>query len=205
MTMRKRFLLIVGIILSTLLFSFQNYVDAAEEKEEKKEKEDTFTLPKNVISLAKANTFPNTTEDVEVIEPSDATKELLEEIDIPIENPDLIKLLNESTIKPSPLAIGYRANVYLGRWPLHYQSENRTVIWDYQEINENKLDNIGGKDVQEIRYIQQDKKEVKGALSNKIDHSNVIKKMILQKASETTEWPLTFTTVFSKNTKLDNY
>src|SRR5699024_7274727 len=115
------------------------------------------------------------------------------------------KLLNESTIKPSPIAIGYRANVFLGRWPLNYKSENTSVNWDYQKINENKLDNVGGEDVQEIRYVQQEQKEGKGEMTNKIESLSYKKKMILQKAKEKTDLPLSFTTVVGKNTKLNNY
>lgn len=194
---------LIVFLLCISLFSFDASISAEKKKEEKEA--ESFTLPKNVISLSKANTFPNTTEDMEVIEPSGDTKELLDEISIPIDNPELIKLLNESVIKPSPLAIGYRAQVYLGRWPLNYQSENTSVIWDYQEINENKIDNLSGDEVQEIRYIQQEQKEIKGALTNKIDNPNVIKKMILQTANDKTNLPLSFTTVFGKNTKLENF
>ncbi len=194
---------LIGFLLSFSIFSFESSI-SAEEKKQKKETE-SFTLPKNVISLSKANTFPNTTEDMEIIEPSSDTKELLDEISIPIDNHELIKLLNESIIKPSPLAIGYRAQVYLGRWPLNYQSENTSVIWDYQAINENKIDNLSGDEVQEIRYVQQEQKEVKGALTNKIDNPDVIKKMILQTANDKTNLPLSFSTVFGKNTKLENF
>src|SRR5699024_2784767 len=160
---------------------------AAEEEEmEDKSEEESFTLPKNVISLSKANTFPNTAEDYEVIEPSDMTKGLLDDVDIQIENPDLIKALNESTINPSPLAIGYRANIYLGRWALNYASENTSIIWDYQLVNENELNNMGGNEVQELTYHQIEEKEVKGALTNKIDDPEAIKRMILIKSKEKT-------------------
>src|SRR5699024_8651958 len=156
----KLVLLTCSLLLFSTFLTTESIVFAEEEKEDKQEEkkdrkeEDEFKLPKNVISLSKANTFPNTIEHGEVIEPSSTTKELLDELKIDIENPDLIKLLNESTIKPSPIAIGYRANVFLGRWPLNYKSENTSVNWDYQKINENKLDNVGGDDVQEIRYVQ---------------------------------------------------
>src|SRR5699024_1160849 len=119
-------LLLFSTFLTTesIVFAEEGKEDKQEEKKDKKKEEDEFKLPKNVISLSKANTFPNTIEHGEVIEPSSTTKELLDELKIDIENPDLIKLLNESTIKPSPIAIGYRANVFLGRWPLNYKSEN---------------------------------------------------------------------------------
>lgn len=205
----RQIMFVIAFFMLVGAVSFGETPALAEEKKEKQEKqekkEESFNLPKNVLSLEKENTFPNTTEDTEVIEPSDATKELLDEIDIEIKNPDLIKLLNESTINPSPLAIGYRANVYLGRWPLNYQSENTSVNWDYQAINENKLNNVGGDEVQETRYVQQEQKEIKGALTNKIESPNTIKKMILQTAKDKTDLSLSFTTVFGKNTKLDNY
>ncbi|MEI3606388.1 YfkD family protein [Pseudogracilibacillus sp. SE30717A] len=194
-------ILSIGFIFCTMLFLTEEY--SAEKKSEKQT--ENFTLPKNVISLSKSNTFPNTTEDMEVIEPSNATKELLDAIDIQIENPELIKLLNESSIKPSPIAIGYRAKIYLGRWPLNYQSENTSVIWDYQLVNENNLSNVAGHEVQEMRYIQQEQSEVKGALTNKIENPSVIKKMMLMNANEKTNLPLSFSTVLGKNSKLDNY
>lgn len=195
-------------IIFILLFihiSFNGTVIAEEKQKSKPKEEESFSLPKNVYSIQKVNTFPNTAEDDEIIEPSETTKALLDEIDIKIENPDLIKLLNESLIQPSPIAFGYRAKIYLGRWPLNYKSENTSVIWDYQLINENELNNVGGNEVQEIRYIQQEEMEVKGALTNKIDHPEVIKRMVLKKAKEKTNLPLSFSTVVGANTKLDNY
>ena len=196
---------IISMIFILLISHITSTGAVFAEKEKKEKEEESFTLPKNVLSISKVNTFPNTAEDDEVIEPSDTTKSLLDEIDIPIENPDLIKLLNESVIQPSPIAFGYRANIYLGRWALNYKSENTSVIWDYQLINENELNNVGGNEVQEIRYIQQEEMEVKGALTNKIDHPEVIKRMVLKKAKEKTNLPLSFSTVVGANTKLDNY
>lgn len=190
-----QFFLITIFILGTSL------TIAAEPKKDT----DALQLPKNIISLVKANTFPNTAEGVEVIEPSNMTKELLSDSKIKIDNPELIKILNESVIKPSPIAIGYRAQVYLGRWPLHYNSENTSVIWDYQAINQNELNNIGGNSVQELRYLQQDEREVKGALTNKIDNPDMIKAMMLQKTKQKTNLPLSFSTKVGANTKLDNF
>ena len=201
MLKRKQMKWMIPLILLFVL-SANGFLLAAEKN---KGKEDAFKLPKNVLSISKANTFPNTSEDFEVIEPSEMTKELLEDINIPIENPDLIKLLNESTIKPTPIAFGYRASIYLGRWPLHYTSENTSVIWDYQPINKNEINNVGGEGIQEIRYIQQEEKETKGALTNKIEHPEIVKKMILQDAKKKTNLPLSFTSVVGVNTKLDNF
>lgn len=178
-------------------------IESAKKKEQAEK--DTFKLPKNVLSIQKENTFPNVTEDVELIEPSEETKQLLKEGDVKITNSDVIKMLNESVINPSPLAIGYRATIYLGRWPLRYESESTSAIWDYQKINHNDLDNLGGDDVQEIRYIQQEEKEVKGALTNKISHASTIKQMMLETSQRNTKLSLAFKTVFGTNTKLADY
>jgi hypothetical protein len=176
---------------------------AAEKKAEKKQ--DEFSLPKNVLSIGKANTFPNITEDFEMIEPSKETKELLKTSAQKIENPDLIMQLNETSINPSPIGIGYRAQIYLGRWPLHYESESTSVIWDYHTINKNELNNFSGETVQELQYNQKEEKEIKGALTNKIADTEMIKKMMLDNTKQKTKLPLSFSTVIGKNTKLENF
>ncbi|GEN89482.1 hypothetical protein OSO01_42210 [Oceanobacillus sojae] len=172
----------------------------AEEIKEKKESD----IPSHVLDVSKENTFPNSTEDQEIIEASDLTKELIEGVDIPIENPELIKILNESNIKPSPIAIGYRGMVYLGRWPINYQSSESNVNWEYQLINKNEMNNIGGDQAQEMSYYQQEQKEVKGALTSKISNPEQVKTMMLLKASEKTKLPLSYQTVIGHNTKLAN-
>src|SRR5699024_8215728 len=124
-------------------------VDAAD-KDKKKEK-DSFDLPKTVLPISKENTFTNVTENVEMMEPSEETKELLKKTYINIENPELIAILNETTINLSPIGSGYRASIYLGRMTLEYKTEDTSVIWDYNQVNENELNNKGGKDVQELQ------------------------------------------------------
>ncbi|MFD1416554.1 YfkD family protein [Oceanobacillus jeddahense] len=161
-------------------------------------------IPSHVLDISKENTFPNSTEDQEIIEPNKLTKELIEGVDIPIENPELIKVLNESNIKPSPIAIGYRGMVYLGRWPINYQSTESNINWEYQLINKNEMNNVGGEDVQEMSYYQQEEKEIKGALTGKISNPDQIKTMMLLKASENTKLPLAYQTVIGHNTKLAN-
>lgn len=171
---------------------------------EKKEQDDKLTIPEHVLPISKENTFPNSAEDQEVVEPSKLTKDLLEDVDIPVENPELIKQLNESSIKTSPIAIGYRGMVFLGRWPLHYESENTTVNWEYQKVNVNELNNMGGDASQIIKYNQEEEKEVKGALTSQISSSEDIRRMMLQSAKENTDLPLAFETVIGKGTKKDN-
>ncbi len=203
--MKRRTIVFICLIILWIGSLDSSQLVHADKKSKKEDKEESFTLPKNVLSIQKENTFPNVTEDMELIEPSKATKELLQANKVKIENPDVIKMLNESVITPSPLAIGYRANIYLGRWPLYYESENTSVIWDYQEINKNNLNNQGGETVQELRYIQQEEREVKGALTNKTAHASMIKQMMLQSSQRKTSLPLAFSTVFGANTKLDHF
>lgn len=196
----RKIMMLLFVVLLTL---FSAQISFAAEKGKDKDKE--FSVPKNVLSISKTNTFPNITEDVEIIEPSKETKALLKTTDQPIENPDLISLLNETTIKPSPISFGYRASIYLGRWPLYYQSEETSVIWDYQLINKNELNNIDGDTVQELQYNQKEEREIKGALTNKISEANMVKQMMQETSKQKTKLPLSFTTVIGKNTKLENF
>ncbi|RKQ31421.1 hypothetical protein D8M06_14065 [Oceanobacillus halophilus] len=200
--MKRNVMVILFVCLYALVFPLTSF--AEEEKSEDKEKKDPFEIPSHVLDISKENTYPNSTEDQEVIEPSELTKELIEEMKVPIKNPDLIKMLNETTLKPSPIAIGYRGMVYLGRWPLNYESLETNINWEYQKINTNELNNIGGEQNQEMRYIQQDKKEIKGALTNKINNPDDVKKMMLLEAKDKTKLPLSYNTVIGKNTKKDN-
>lgn len=177
-------------------------VDAAKGKEKEENK---ITLPKNVLSIVKTNTFPNAAEEATIVEPSEFTKKLLEDVNVPIENPEIIKLLNESQVKTTRLTLGFNAEIFLGRWPLYYESENTSVIWDYQLINENELNNQKGNEVAELHYLQHRDKEVQGALMNKIKDPNMVKTMILQKTKKKTQLPLAFTTRVGANTKLNNY
>lgn len=197
--MNKKYIAILFMFITMLIVSSPQF--SAKEIKENKD----LTLPKNVISIAKTNTFPNANTEIEEIEPSEFTKNLLEATNVKINNPELVKILNESFVRPSPLAFGYRAEIYLGRWPLYYESQNSSIIWDYQHINENELNNLGGDSVQELRYVQQTEKEVKGALTNKIDHPDMIKTMMMQALKEKTNLPLAFTTKVGANTKLNNY
>lgn len=172
--------------------------------EAKEKKKENIDIPSHVLDISKENTYPNSTEDQEVVEPSELTKELIDEVKIPIENPDLIKMLNETSIKPSPIGIGYRGMVYMGRWALNYKSLETNINWEYQQINENELNNLGGDTNQEMNYIQQEQKEIKGALTNKITNPDDIKKMMLLQSKKKTKLPLSYSTIIGKNTKKDN-
>lgn len=194
---------IIAVLLIISMFLIPN--DLALGKEKKKTKENNIELPDYVLPITKENTFPNSSDDQEVIEPSKLTKQLIDDIDIPIDNLELIKLLNETTLNPSPIAVGYRGNIYLGRWPLNYKTEDMTVNWEYQFVNENELNNLTGDVPQEIRYNQQEEREIKGALTSKVAQSDQVKKMILRTAQEKTKLPLSFKTVIGANTKKEQY
>lgn len=187
------------VIITFLLSLFLPASSFAEKKSESK-----IEIPNHVLNISKENTYPNSTEDQEVVEPSELTKELLDGMNIPIENPELIKMLNETSVNPSPISIGYRGMIYLGRWALNYESEESNINWEYQEINKNELNNLGGETPQNMNYIQQEQVEIKGALTNKIANPDDIKKLMLLKSKEKTKLPLSYNTVIGKNTKKNN-
>src|SRR5690625_4849497 len=174
------------------------------DKKTPENKEEQLILPNNVLSITKSNTFPNPSEEMAFVEPSELTKKLLESIKEPIENPEIIKLLNETSIKTTPFTLGYQSDIYLGRWPLYYKSESSSIIWDYEHINMNELNNRSGNESQEIKYVQKKDRTVKGALMNKIDDPEMIKKLILQKTKSKAPFSVAFTTKVGANTKLNN-
>ncbi|WP_461176494.1 YfkD family protein [Virgibacillus ainsalahensis] len=190
--------------IALIVFAFCFVFPIPGHSDEKESSKGDYDIPSHVLTISKENTFPNASEDQEVVEPSELTQELIDKIKTPVENPELIKLLNESTLKPSPIAIGYRGMVYLGRWPLNYQSTETTINWEYQHINTNELNNLGGNDNQKMNYVQQEQKEVKGALTNKIANPENVKTMMLLKSKAKTELPLSYNTTIGKNTKKDN-
>jgi hypothetical protein len=204
-----------AFVLSLLIFG-QCHITFAEEKKaeekqsevKKKEKEEKgqeakAQIPNSVMNISKENTYPNPTQDLPYLQPSDLTQQLLETSEVPIENPDLIRMLNETTISDAPLAFGYRATIYMGQWPLRYESGETSTNWEYQKINTNLNDNRGGKAVQRIHYKQEAEKHVKGGLTAKISNSEDVKKMMLLKAMQKTKLPLSFHTVVGYGTKKD--
>lgn len=176
--------------------------DGKDEKvtEEKKD----FTIPSSVLPISKENTYTNPTQDLPYLQPSTLAEELLGTTDVKIENPDLIRIFNESTINDSKLAIGFRASIYLGEWPLAYESNGTEVNWEYQKVNTNFIDNRGGQSPQKLAYTQEQQKRVNGGLTAKIPNSEAVKKMMMIKAAEHTNLPLAFDTVIGQGTKKNN-
>lgn len=120
--MRKLFHATLILLLS---FSFFATPSAAAKK--------PFKVPNSVVSISKENTYPNASQDQPMLQPSKLAKELLDTSEINIENPHLIKMLNESSVSGSPLAIGYRATIFLGKWALGYQSNETVANWEYKK------------------------------------------------------------------------
>jgi peroxiredoxin family protein len=196
---------IVAIVTSLLLFSVSvTGVTFAEQKKATEKTEQTkLKVPSSVLSISKDNTYPNPTQDLPYLQPSDLAQQLIDTSNVKIENPDLIRMLNETTISDAPLAFGYRATIYMGQWALNYESKESSVNWEYQKINTNFLDNRGGKAAQQMHYKQESEKHVKGGLTAKISNSEEVKKMMMLKAMQKTELPLSFHTIVGYGTKKD--
>lgn len=196
---KRTFMVLVTLIM--VLSTSQGSI-LAEEKS-KVDKDKKVEIPNSVMNISKENTYPNPSQDLPYLQPSELAKELLDTTDVEIENPDLIRILNETNISTTPLAIGYRATIYLGQWPLSYESSETTINWEYQEANENRLDNRGGKQQQKIHYIQENEKTISGGLTSKINNAEEVKKMMMLEAMQKTKLPLAFETVIGKGTKKD--
>lgn len=162
-------------------------------------------VPKSVIDISKANTYPNPNENAPELQPSPLTKALLKSANVPIENPMLIRMLNESVIHPSKFSIGYQARVYLGKWPLNYQSNKTSVNWEYKKVNENRLDNRGSEQLQTMSYRQERQIKVTGGLTVRVPDQREVMQLMLMKAAKETDLPIAFSTVVGVGTKIDRY
>lgn len=195
----KSTLVIVATLVLTL-FSFQGAIGAENTKQAKTNK---IKVPESVLDISKENTYPNPTQDLPYLQPSDLAKTLLGTADVPIQNPDLIRILNESSINTTPTAIGFRATIYLGQWPLSYESTETNINWEYKPANTNKFDNRGGKSPQKIHYQQEEETVIKGGLTSRINNAEEVQKMMMLTAMKKTELPLAFDTVIGQGTKKD--
>ncbi|MFD1779043.1 YfkD family protein [Fredinandcohnia salidurans] len=192
------------IVAAIFMFSFVTGTAMAEGTEKAKgNKADKFKIPSSVLDISQDNTYPNPTQDLPYLQPSKLTKELINSADVEIENPDLIRILNESAIQTTPLALGYRATIYLGQWPLSYESSETSTNWEYEKINTNYYDNRGGKTPYKIHYKQEMQKIVKGGLTAEIQDAEDVKKMMLIEAAKKSKLPLSFKTIIGGGTKKD--
>lgn len=201
--MRKLlYALVVGFLFSLLSFS-TIHAEKPAAPEAKKEKQQQVQVPNSVLNITKENTYPNPTQDMPTLQPSELTKDLIESSKVKIENPELIRMLNETTVNSTPFAVGYRAIIYLGQWPLNYESSETAPNWEYQKINTNYVDNRGGNANYQMHYVQEMQKIVRGGLTSKVANAEDVKKMMLLKAAEKTGLPLAFETVVGGGTKKD--
>lgn len=164
-------------------------------------KDNVIKVPDYVVNIEKNNTYHHHTSNIREICPNQMTKHILESSEIEVENPYLIQLLNESTMKNAPLAVGYRAKIYLGVWPLSYVSKDTNVNWYYQKINTNYMDNREGTRTARMSYYQESKKTVKGGLTAYVNRVEEVQEMLLQKATQKTKLPLSFDTTVGGETR----
>ncbi|PLR96114.1 YfkD famly protein [Bacillus sp. T33-2] len=195
-------LLIIGL---ALMLSYMTPASAGKGKhpkphQPKHEEKANYTIPDSVLNITKENTYPNPAQDLPLLQPSELTEELIDTSRVKIENPDLIRMLNETSINTTPFAIGYRAIIYLGEWPLSYQSTETSPNWEYQKINTNYYDNRGGNAAYKIHYVQEQQKVIRGGLTVKIKKAEDVQKMMLIKAAEKTGLPLAFETIIGAGT-----
>jgi len=188
-------IILIGIVVSLFALPLQGM--AAE-----KAKND-LKIPQHVLNISKENTYPNPSQDVPTLQPSELAQELLDSTNVTIENPRLIRLFNESAIKTHTLSVGMNARIYLGKWPLNYQSEETTVNWEYKKANVNEFDNRGGKGHATITYEQKQETKISGGLTSTVPGSEDVKQMMMMKAAEKSNLPLSFKTVVGVGTKKD--
>ncbi|RKD25686.1 hypothetical protein BEP19_01720 [Ammoniphilus oxalaticus] len=167
-------------------------------KEEKQVK-----IPDTVKDISRHNTYPNPDMDPEYVQPSPTALELFKTTDYSIANPNLIRLLNESTIQSSKLAVGFRANIYLGNWALNYESKETSLNWEYKQVNINHADNRGGTDLVELSYEQNEEFTATGGLTTEVFAEDDVKKLMIAKAKENTKLNLAFKSTIGRGTKHD--
>lgn len=160
-------------------------------------------LPESVVDISKENTYPNPSHDESELVPSGHTKSLLKTSKIGIDNPTLIKLLNESSLHPSKWSIGYSARIYLGDWPLNYVSKETTVNWEYKKISDNAADARGSENGQKLSYVQDSQVKVTGGLTAKVPKTEEVNQLIMAQTIKKTHLPISFSTVVGRGTKID--
>lgn len=152
-------------------------------------------IPSHVQSIEKENTARQTNRDLVTVEAEEHTKKWLDDVNLSITNPHLIEQLNKTEVNQSIFAFGYSSEVYLGRWPLSYQSVESSVNWAYQKINDNFV--APGKPT----YVQGEDRLISGGIQNKVSHSEQVQNMILANAKERIHWPIDYEANFGANTK----
>ena len=102
-------------------------------------------IPPSVLNIAKENTYPNPTQDLPLLQPSELSQQFIASSDVKIENPELIHMLNESAISKAPFAFGYRATIYLGHWALNYNLQKHHQIGSIKKLIQIIMITVGEK------------------------------------------------------------
>ncbi|WP_059105807.1 YfkD famly protein [Shouchella shacheensis] len=189
------------LALLALILSMGMSLDTLAEEADEPREEKSFAIPSSVLSISKENTYKNPTQDLPYLQPSSLAEKLLDSTSEKIENPDLIRIMNESSIHYPKLGFVMKASIYLGEWPLAYDSKETEVNWEYEKVNTNYSDNRGGKDSKTLTYTQEQQKKVSGGLTAKIPNAEAVEKMMMIHAAEKTSLPLSFDTVIGQGTK----
>lgn len=189
---KKQLVIVVFILLFGFGFTQSSIVLA---------KDQGIKAPESVRDISRQNTYPNPDEDPEYVQPSEMTKELFNTAEYKIENPSLIKLLNESSINGSKAAFFFRANIYLGNWPLNYESKETSVNWEYKLANTNKIDNRNGNQTAEITYQQNEEFTAHGGLTTEVLAEADVKKLMISSAKKKTGLNISFVSTVGKGTK----
>lgn len=184
-----------GLIFLVCLLSMPLSVLSNQEKEAKIE------IPDYVVHIAKDNTYKIPIEKNKKIKANEMTKGIMENSRVEIHNPFLIQLLNESKMKNAPFAIGYEAKIYLGEWPIRYESKDTNVNWYYQKVNVNYLDNREGTKTARMSYDQEVQKAVKGGITTYVQKVEDVQQMMCLYAEEKTDLPLSFDTTIGGGTR----
>jgi hypothetical protein len=161
-------------------------------------------IPSSVYNIEKENTATNVSIDDVSVEPNALAKKLIKTSNVKIENPSLVQLLNETQISKNPVAFWYRAKIFLGKWPLNYQSEETKMNWEYEKINTNVVDNRGGTSTAMLNYNQQTQKSVKGSISPDVSKNGDTENMILGKVVTQTGLPADLEAKVGGGTKKEN-
>ncbi len=198
-----RSLLIACTLILTITMTTTGFAKVAPQKKQPTPQHQSINVPNSVVDISKENTYPNPAQSEPELKPSSLAEELIKASNVKIENPTLIRRLNESDIHTTKLALGYHAHIYLGKWALNYDSEKTTVNWEYKAVNTNRLDNIGGKQMSKLTYNQEKQAKVSGGLTSKISDENEVKKLMMIKAAQKTDLPLGFTTYVGHGTKIE--
>lgn len=157
-------------------------------------------VPETVKNISRQNTYPNADTIPERVQPSQTTQQLLETTDFTIENPNLIRMLNESSIKNSIFSIGLRSTIFLGNWALSYQSKETTPNWEFAIANTNQFDNRKGNQAKELTYRQNNQYTANGGLTTPTNSEEDVKKLMILKAQEKSGLNLSFQTTIGKET-----